>query len=190
MRLFTMMKGCEKCMNSKEIWKDIKGYEGYYQVSNLGRVRSLDRIDSLNRKRYGKILVRKHNNRNYFTHCLKINGKAHYFLVHRLVALAFIPNPKNLPQVNHIDEDKSNNRVSNLEWCDAKYNDNYGNRNRIAGKKHRKAVIATNVQTKEIIEIPSMTIAQEKYGFSLKSVWNCCNGRQKQYKGYSFEYAK
>ena len=105
----------------EEIFKDVKGYEGYYEVSNLGRVRSTSykgtRILKPSLKSRYKIVV------------FCINQIKVHKLVHRLVAEAFIPNPDNLPQVNHKDEDKTNNCVENLEWCDVKYNSNFGTRN-------------------------------------------------------------
>lgn len=118
----------------KEIWKDIPEYEKIYQVSNLGNVRVLDRfVNSAIKnnsivKRKGKIL-KQYNKGGYLQVTLTINNKRKYYNVQRLVALAFIPNPNNLPQVNHKDENPLNNNVSNLEWCTAKYNCNYGNRN-------------------------------------------------------------
>lgn len=115
-----------------EIWKDVKGFEGYYEVSDLGRVRRLDRYD------YGCGYARFYKGRILKNLVYKKTGYFHVQLckcgtiinksVHRLVAEAFIPNPDNLPQVNHKDEDKSNNCVDNLEWCDAVYNMNYGTR--------------------------------------------------------------
>ena len=108
-----------------EEWKSIPGYEGIYEVSNLGRVRSVERCDRFNRKIVSKILKP-----NYVSGYLRVgmykNKTFKYYLIHRLVAQAFLPNPDNLPQVNHKDEDKSNNRVDNLEWCDRSYNMNYG----------------------------------------------------------------
>lgn len=120
----------------EEIWKDIEGYEGLYQVSNLGRVRSLDRVvQQLNR--WGKYQSRFYRgcvlnpgvtHDNYQSVSLTRQGKSASYSVHRLVAQAFIPNPDSLPQVNHKDENPSNNCVDNLEWCTAKYNSNYGTR--------------------------------------------------------------
>lgn len=111
---------------NEEIWKPVVGYEGLYEVSSYGRVRSLDRYDSKNRFWKGRILKLSDDGRGYLDVQLCSNGKVKHHLVHRMVAQAFIPNPDNLPQVNHRDEDKTNNRVENLEMCDAKYNINYG----------------------------------------------------------------
>lgn len=115
-------------MNNEEIWKDIIGYEGLYQVSSLGRVRSLDRYDSNNHFLKGRILKLSANGKGYLKVALNSNGKAKTYSVHRLVLQSFIPNPDNLPQVNHKDENKTNNNVDNLEWCDNSYNLNYGTR--------------------------------------------------------------
>lgn len=112
-----------------EEWRTIVGYEGLYEVSSLGRVRSLDRYDSRNHFRRGRILKLSYDTVGYLIVGLHSNGKAKIYLVHRLVAQAFIPNPDNLPEVNHIDEDKTNNRVDNLEMCNREYNSNYGTRN-------------------------------------------------------------
>lgn len=115
-------------MNSEEIWKPVVGYEGLYEVSSLGRVRSLDRYDRMNHFWKGRILKLCTDGAGYLMVGLCSNSKVKTYKVHRLVAQAFIPNPDNLPEVNHIDEDKRNNRVDNLEMCDGKYNSNYGTR--------------------------------------------------------------
>ena len=115
-----------------EIWKDIEGYEGLYEVSSYGRVRSLGQFVNHNFGGYayrkGRILKPGLGSRGYLSVTLSKNGIQKQYTVHRLVAQAFIENPDNLPQVNHKDEDRTNNNVTNLEWCDAKYNVNYGNR--------------------------------------------------------------
>lgn len=120
----------------EEIWKDIVGYEGFYQVSNLGRVKSLDRYIEVTNKRgtlyrrpiKGRLLSLNNVNDDYISVTLTKDSIGISYSVHRLVAQAFIPNPDNLPQVNHKDENPSNNCVDNLEWCTAKYNSNYGTR--------------------------------------------------------------
>lgn len=117
-----------------EIWKPVVGWEGLYEVSNLGNVKVLDRFvnsgikNNSSVKRRGQIL-KQYDKRGYMQVTLTLNGKRKYCNVHRLVAEAFIPNPDDLPQINHKDENKLNNNVNNLEWCTAKYNCNYGNRN-------------------------------------------------------------
>ena len=107
-------------------WRPIEGYEGLYEVSNTGRVRSVDRYDNRNCFRKGKVLSPAKDKNGYLKVVLNCNGKCKTINVHRLVAQEFIPNPDNLPMVNHKDEDKSNNNVINLEWCDVKYNLSYG----------------------------------------------------------------
>ena len=105
-----------------EEWKDIIGYEGRYMVSNLGRVKNLP-----NKTRKDERVITPQISRNYYSVGLRDSfGNTKLHRVHRLVAQAFIPNPNNLPQVNHKDENKLNNRLENLEWCDAEYNTNYG----------------------------------------------------------------
>lgn len=105
-----------------EIWKDIEGYEGLYQVSNFGNVKSLN----YNRSGKEKILKPQKNKNKYLHISLCKNKNQKTFTIHRLVALAFIPNLHNYPCVNHIDENKENNHVDNLEWCTHEYNMNYG----------------------------------------------------------------
>ena len=100
-----------------EEWKEIPGYEGLYEVSNKGNVRNVRR---------NKLLRLQKTNNGYIRVVLSKNRIKTGFQVHRLVALTFLPNPLNLPQVNHLDENKKNNNIDNLEWCTAKYNINYG----------------------------------------------------------------
>ena len=113
----------------EEIWRPIPGYEGLYEVSSYGRVRSLDRfiVDSLGHRRFykGKVLSPIKDKYGYLSVKLQKGNKHN---IHRIVAQVFIENIDNLPQVNHKDENKSNNRVDNLEWCDQAYNNLYGTR--------------------------------------------------------------
>ena len=108
-----------------EEWKSIPGYEGLYEVSSYGRVKSLERYKSNNGgiQLIKEKILKPHNTKKGY---LTVQFSNKIFKVHRLVAEAFIPNPDNLPMVNHKDEDKTNNNVDNLEWCTAKYNSNYG----------------------------------------------------------------
>ena len=164
-----------------EEWRDIKGYEGLYQVSNLGRVRSLN----YNKTRQIKELSYA-KRRGYLGVTLYKNGKPKTFTVHRLVARMFIPNPNNYPQVNHKDENKSNNDVKNLEWCTNEYNHNYGTRNERVGKSLSKKVIC--ITTGEIFN--SMREACRKYNISSGSMTECCQGKRKTAGGYKWEYFK
>lgn len=115
-----------------EEWRPIEGYEGLYEVSNTGQVRSLDMYVKSRYGNYrlhkGKVLSPAKDTNGYLKVNLCYDGKDKIIRVHRLVAQAFIPNPDNLLEVNHKDEVKSNNCVENLEWCDRKYNINYGSR--------------------------------------------------------------
>ena len=103
----------------KEIWKDIIGFEGIYEISNLGRIRRI---------KTGRILSTRRYDGWYITVTLYKDKKRYGKLLHRLVAETFVPNPYDLPEVNHLDEDKTNNRADNLEFCDRKYNNSYGSR--------------------------------------------------------------
>ena len=116
-----------------EIWKSVKGFEGYYEVSNLGRVRSIDRVvfdkvRQCNRLLKGKVLTERDNGHGYKGVMFCKDHKLCQKYIHILVAEAFLDNPDNLPTVNHKDENKANNVVDNLEWCTHYYNNEYGTR--------------------------------------------------------------
>ena len=182
-------------MTESEVWKDVAGYEGFYQVSNRGNVRSVARADSLGRKCRGRVLKQGYSSGGYPQVNLYKNGKRKIRLIHRLVAGAFIPNPESLPQVNHIDEDKDNNNLENLEWCDSKYNVNYGTRTERVSKKVR----AVNVETGEVVTFNSTQEAGRK-GYSSGGVSTACRGTYRArtgklvggdgrtYKGYVWSY--
>ena len=129
-------------MEGKEIWKDILGYEGKYQVSNWGRVKSLIMWTGACYIERERIIKPVKNKDGYMKTFLSKDGKVKTIAIHRLVAEVFIPNPDGLSEVNHKDEDKTNNHVCNLEWCTNKYNVNYGSRNKKASEtmksKHLK----------------------------------------------------
>lgn len=161
-----------------EIFKDIEGYKGLYQVSNLGNVKSLGNGNSNNSKE--KILKPTKDKKGYLTVDLYKDGKRKIYKVHRLVAKVFIENPNNLPQVNHKDEDKTNNAVENLEFCDAKYNINYGTRN----EKISKQLMC--LETGKIYT--STREVQKQLGFSHSNISRCCNGKLKQAYGYTWCY--
>ena len=152
-----------------EEWRDIKGYEGYYQISNLGRVKSLPRDVGSNRCKKEIIMKTSIDKDGYEHLVLCKDGKQKHFRVNRLVAQAFIPNPNNYPVVNHKDENKTNNRVENLEWCTITYNINYGDRTEKASKK----VIC--VTTGKIFK--SIDGASKYYNIRGNHISACCKGK-------------
>ena len=166
-----------------EIWKDIEGYEGLYQVSNLGRVKSLN----YNRTRKEKILKHGSDKKGYLYVNLCKEGKKRNYRVHRLVAETFIDNLENKPEVNHKDEDKTNNKVENLEWVTSKENSNYGTRNKRVAKSQSKPIYGINVKTNEKIEFPS-TMEAQRNSFNQGNIVNCLKGRCKSHKGYKWFY--
>ena len=135
----------------EEIWKDVVGYEGYYQVSNLGRVRSLDRIASNGRKIKGKILSTKVNTPPYYPRVsLSVNGKMKLVQVHRLVAQAFVynPDPEHKTQVGHKDESRANNRADNLEWVTPKENSSMPLHRERVSKANEGKVLSAETKSK------------------------------------------
>ena len=177
-----------------EQWKDIKGYEGKYQISNYGEVRSLSKWSK------GKILKGGQcgNPGPYRFVCLVGSGrkdiKNHY--IHRLVAQAFIENPNNFTEVNHKDGNTLNNNVDNLEWCSHKYNMTHAYQNGFIdhsfqrGAKHprAKAVIQKTKDGEFVKEWESVNQIQRETEYLASAIFNCCKHRQKSAYGFIWEY--
>jgi len=166
----------------KEEWKDIKGYEGLYEVSSFGNIRTNKRQGTDSR-------IRKQNTakNGYRLVTLCKNGKYKTCLVHRLVASAFIDNPEELPCINHLDEDKENNHVDNLEWCSYGYNNNYGTaRARAVTTRYKPCVGEWPDGSKK--QFNSCTIASKETGITQGNIWGACNGLWKTAGGVSWKY--
>jgi hypothetical protein len=195
-----------------EEWRDIKGYEGLYQVSNHGRVKSLDRY--INAKlgsvmfRKGAIMTLQVSHKGYNTIILHKKCKGSQFQVHRLVAMVFIPNPLNKPQVNHKDCNKKNNHAGNLEWATQNENMSHAvangvyanfNEKQLAAvrKNQKKSVFAREIKVNQydldgtfITQHQSLSDAQRKTGANNSKICMCCKGKRKQAGGFSWKYAK
>ena len=176
----------------EEIWKDIKGYEGLYQVSNLGMVKSLNyhltgRIKKLKlvKNAQGYMVVTLHKGKE-----IKVQK------VHRLVAETFIPNSNNLPQVNHIDGNKENNNVNTLEWCTSSENQKHAyrtglNKPRYGRENHlSKKVIQYDLNMKEIARYANAREVERQLGYENSCITSCCRKETKMSYGYIWRYEK
>lgn len=177
-----------------EVWRDVPGYAGVYQVSDHGSVRSIDRMVN---GRNGSTHIRKgHTLRSYRVnggYCavsLNNGGSQKNFLVHRLVAMAFIPNPNNYETVNHIDENKCNNTVSNLEWLTLIENNRYGSHDERMRKTLSFPVIQYSLDGEFIQEFGSMAEVHRETGFNAASIGKAARGIYKQSNGYIWKYKK
>ena len=169
-------------MGQIEIWRDVIGFENLYLVSNLGNVYSI----------HSKKQLKLKDNKGYYNVTLFKNGKRYYKIVHRLVAEAFIPNPNNFKEINHKDENKINNNVVNLEWCDAKYNLNYGKRRIIASLHIKKPILQCDLDGNVIKEWCGGIDASKELNIGHKGISRCANGLRNHYKGFKwvFKYKK
>ena len=172
-----------------EVWREIPGYEGYYEASTLGRIRSVSR-DAIGRwgtcQRRPTILSQTPNSNGYMQVRFSIHGQKSKPLAHRLIATTFLPNPDGLPQVNHKDGDKANNCAENLEWCTA--SDNAKHRVHVLGKQTGRAkrpVIC--VDTGTIYE--SSHHAARALGLNQGNILQVCNGEYNRAGGYHFKFA-
>ena len=181
-----------------EIWKSIKGYEGLYEVSNTGRVKSCERVciykDGRKRLYFGQILKLHKRKEGYLQVGLRDESKLlKQYLVHRLVAEAFLENPLNKPEVNHIDCNKQNNNVNNLEWCTPKENSIHASKNGLMkgaenGKKKSRPIIATNLTTGEEICFKSIREAERQLKLSAGNINSVLKGKLKRTGNYTFKY--
>ena len=171
-----------------EEWRDVVGYEGLYQVSNQGRVKSLERKDCLGRTVKERILKPGVVGSGYLMISLCTGGKQKMFSVHRLVCQAFHDNPDNKSDVNHINEDKTDNRACNLEWSTRKENLNHGSRNERAAKARSKPV-GQYTRYGDLVKVwPSTQEAERQAGFNHGNISEVANGNRKTAYGFRWKY--
>lgn len=175
-----------------EEWKPINEFEGYYEVSNLGRVKSCQRV--IHRKTtsitVNERILKLRNNKGYMSVCLRKNKKSYWKQVHRLVAEAFIPNPNNYPIVNHKDENPSRNIVTNLEWCTKSYNNSYNGARVRAAIPRRMEVLQFTLDGVLIKEWSHTREAAETLGLSKGAIYQACKGKIKTSGGFIWKRKK
>lgn len=178
----------------EEIWKDIYfikdnktfDYIGYYQVSNFGRIKTLERKDTNNHIVKEKIKSQRIDKDGYKIVTLIKKGEHQTFKVHRLVAYMFVPNPNNLPIVNHKNEIKDDNNANNLEFCTSKYNSNYG-----SGKlKISKRVNQYDINNNYIKTWNCISDINREFGYDVSCIVKCCKGKNKTAYGYKWKYVE
>lgn len=184
---------------NKKLWNPIPAYEALYEVSNEGEVRSIAYLSSRTNRiipRHAPRMLRQETSHDgYKRVVLSSNGIHRHFSVHRLVAMAFVPNPYKMPQINHIDENPANNRADNLEWCSGKQNCNHG------GHCQRIAIRQTNNPSRSISvnqfdrdgkfmkQYPSTREAERQTGIACEQISRCCKGKNLHAGGYRWKYA-
>lgn len=162
-----------------EIWKDVIGFDGLYQVSSHGNIRNAKNKQCLKQSK-------QRNGYLYVT--LRKNGNQYHSLMHRIVALSFIENETGHAEINHINEDKEDNRVSNLEWCDHRYNINYGTGHLRSAQKQGRKVRQLTLDGEIIKEYSSVREAARIMNRNHKDIYNVCNGYRKSSCGFKWEY--
>lgn len=174
-------------MNS-EIWKTIDGYDGKYQISSHGRVKSLFRVNQYGTYYKEHFLKPSLHEQGYLYVILSKNNNSQKHYIHRLVANAFISNIEKLPEVNHINEIKNDNRVENLEWCTSKYNSNYGTKIDRHKKLISKPVIQETLDGDFVRRFNSATEAEKEIGYNATYISAVCHGKRKHAYGYKFYF--
>ena len=187
----------------EEIWKDIPGYEGLYQASNLGNIRALTFRNNIVVKKKIRLLKQQIDKYGRKRIMLTNNKKYKLFQVHTLVALTFLDKKDfksyldedrdkvklNELEINHKDENPLNNNVSNLEWCTRAYNTHYGTGIERMGRNHRKKIIQKTIDNKEIKKWNSIKEASDSLNINNVAIFYCCKGKSKTSGGYRWEYA-
>lgn len=183
---------------NNEIWKPIPGYESLYEVSDSGHVRSIaflcSRTGRLQARKVARLLKHETSHDGYKRVVLCKYGKHTHYSVHRIVATTFIPNPHNLSQVNHIDENPANNKADNLEWCTGKENCNHGlHRQRIAIRQtnathHAKAVNQYTLDGRYIKSFPSTREVERQTGIACEQISRVCKGKNRHAGGFLWKY--
>lgn len=203
--------GCSGTLEREE-WRPVKGYEGLYEVSSFGRVRSVDRnvryVNGNIHHRKGKFLSQYIRPDGYVQIEISKDNNKRQVTAHRLVAEAFIPNPDNLPQVNHRNEDKTANYPDNMEWCNSKYNNNFGTKpqrisKKLSGRNHTNVSILKMRETKRskmkpvlqytldgefVAEYESQRAAQRQTGTNESHIGRCCRGECNYAGGFIWRY--
>ena len=198
----------------EEIWRDVIGYEGVYQVSNKGRVKSLDRVDMVKDirvklpggkkgiSRRGKMLSQITNNNGYLYVYLRVSPRCEKVYVHRLVAMHFVGNPGNKPDVNHIDSNPTNNTADNLEWVThienmhhaiaaGRFDKSFASTNekfREDRESKQKAVVGTCLATGKVLHFPTIQAAGRHFKGAAGDICNACQGKRRMARGYTWEY--
>ena len=174
----------------KELWKDITGYEGLYKISNTGKIKSFRKGKRQNSK--DEYLLQPSLNANGYQNVTLYRNPhdKHKYLVHRLVAQAFIPNPQNFEAVNHIDENPLNNNVNNLEWCTISYNNAYGTAKIRQSITHGAKVQQFTINGVLLATYESMHIASQITGINKHVIKDCCSGHCQSGQGYIWRYAE
>lgn len=190
--------------NQEEIWKDVVGYEGLYKISSLGRIKSLNFKTFVGRDANGVFIRKVHEHimkpqiskSGYSKIVLKKDGKNFNTSIHRIVSIAFIENKNSLPFVNHINEIKCDNSVSNLEWCTHLYNCNHGTRSARQKQSminNKKLSIQVIKMTKDMIEIetyPSISEAGRQNNIRIQGICGCINGTKSFHSAGGFKWKK